>query len=150
MKEEAQWKLPPETPLNATLVAVTERVIPFKNKRTGTDDQFSKWEWEFQINEGEFEGLKAWGDTEDRLTSHPDNKVRQWAETLLNKTFAIGEGVDTDDLLGLPCVITVDNTTYEKNDGTTSYLCPVLDVFPAGAIPTSDPWATPQTEEPPF
>lgn len=131
MKEEEKWKLPAETLLPATLVAVVEREIPYTDKKTGKDATFTKWEWEFAINEGEYAGLSAWGDTEDRLTNHPDNKVRQWAETLRGSAFDMGEGLDTDDLLGLPCQITVDNTEYTKKDGTTSYLCPVLDVFPA-------------------
>lgn len=148
MVEQAEFKLPEETPFPAVLLSVTEKTIPFKNKQTGKDDSFTKWSWEFEITEGDYAGIKAWGDTEDRLTTHPDNKVRQWAETLLDKQFAVGEGIDTDDLLGLPCVITVDNTTYEKNN-ETKYICPVRDVFPAGAG-VADPWATPGDEEPPF
>lgn len=131
MKEEQQWKLPKETPLPAQLTAVVEREIPYKDKKTGADATFTKWEWEFGITEGEYAGLSAWGDTEDRLTNHPDNKVRQWAETIRGAEFDMGEGLDTDDLLGLPCTILVDNTEYTKKDGTTSYLCPVVDVYPA-------------------
>ena len=131
MSEEKQWKLPAETPLSAQLTAVVEREIPYTDKKTGKPATFVKWEWEFGITEGEYAGLSAWGDTEDRLTNHPDNKVRQWAETLRGREFDMGEGLDTDDLLGLPCTIVVDNTTYTKKDGTDSYLCPVVDVFPA-------------------
>jgi len=130
MKEEQQWKLPKETPLAAQLTAVVEREIPYVDKKTGKDAVFTKWEWEFAITEGEYAGLSAWGDTEDRLTNHPDNKVRQWAETLRGREFDMGEGLDTDDLLGLPCTITVDNTEYTKKDGTVSYLTPVMDVYP--------------------
>ena len=142
MQEEEKWKLPTDTLFPATLVAVREREIPYKSKKTGEDAVFTKWEWEFAITEGPYAGLSAWGDTEDRLTNHPDNKVRQWAETLRGREFELGEGLDTDDLLGLPCQITVENTTYEKKDGTTSYLTPVLDVFPADAGV--------QDDEPPF
>lgn len=150
LEEEKQWKLPADEPLQATLVKVDERVIPFKNKRTGADDSFTKWEWEFEITEGEYAGLHAWGSSEDRLTTHPDNKVRQWAEALRGREFELGEGLDTDDLLGLLCVITVDNTEHEKKDGTISYLCPVKDVFPDGAIAT-DPWgASAFPDEPGF
>lgn len=142
MEEEAQWKLPAETPLPAVLVKVTTKTIEFTNKKTQKPDSFDKWEWEFAITEGEYAGLSAWGDTEDRLTSHPDNKVRQWAETLRGKEFDLGEGLDTDDLLGLACLITVDNKTHEKKDGSKSYYCPVADVYPSDALP--------QDEEPPF
>ena len=142
MEEEQQWKLPKETPLPAQLTAVVEREIPFKDKKTGEDRIFTKWEWEFAIIEGEFAGLSAWGDTDPKLTNHPDNKVRQWAETLRGRPFEMGEGLDTDDLLGLPCLIVVDNTTYTKKDGTVSYLTPVVDVFPTDGFV--------QDVEPPF
>lgn len=140
MTNEAQWKLPADTLLPAVLKSVEERVIPYINKN-GNDDSFTKWTWEFEIIDGDYMGLHAWGDTDPRLTNHPDNKVRQWAETLRGKEFDMGEGLNTDDLLGLTCCITVDNTTYTKKDGTTSYLCPVVDVFP------SDAW---NNDEPPF
>jgi len=142
MEEEQQWKLPKDTALPAQLVAVTEREIPYTDKKTGEAKVFSKWEWEFDIVEGEYAGLESLGDTEDRLTNHPDNKVRQWAETLRGSEFEIGEGLNTDDLLGLPCLLVVDNTTYTNKDGKTSYLTPITDLFPSDAIPQSD--------EPPF
>lgn len=142
MKEEAQWKLPANTPLEAKLLSVKERVIDFRN-RAGEDDTFTKWEWEFEIVSGEYGGLRAWGDTDPKLTTHPDNLVRQWGEALRGRPFKLEEGIDTDDLLGLPCVIVVGNTTYTKKDGTTSYLTPVQEVYPPGTVPSSDPWATP-------
>jgi hypothetical protein len=142
MEEEAQWKLPKDTPLQAQLLSVSVKTINWKDKKTGDDRSKDLWEWEFDIVEGEYAGLKAWGETEDRLTNHPDNKVRQWAETLRGAPFDMGEGLNTDDLLGLPCVVVVDNTTYEKKDGGTSYLTPITDVFPADGFVQSD--------EPPF
>ena len=142
MTEEQQWKLPKDVPLQAQLLSVTEKEIKWKDKNTGADKSRVKWEWEFDIVEGEYAGLKAWGETEDRLTNHPDNLVRQWAETLRGAPFEMGEGIDTDDLLGLPCVIVVDNTTYVNKEGKTSYLTPVTDVFPADGFVQSD--------EPPF
>lgn len=140
MQEEEKWKLPADTLFPATLTAVTEVEIPYTDKKTGAPATFTKWQWEFSITEGEYAGLRAWGDTEDRLTNHPENKVRQWAETLRGAPYDIGEGLDTDDLLGLPCLVTVTNETYDKKDGTTGYKSPVADVFPADG----------QADEPPF
>lgn len=138
MEHEDEWKLPKDVPLPAELQAVTEKVINYK--RDGKDKSFTKWEWEFKIVDGEYAGLRAWGETEDRLTTHPDNKVRQWAETLRDKPFDLGEGLDTDDLLNLPCTIVVDNTVRDKPDGGKFYNCPVVDVLPAGV----------GSDEPPF
>lgn len=132
MTHEDQWKLPKDVPLPATLVSVSEKEIPYTNK-DGKPDKFVKWEWEFQISDGDYAGLKAWGDTEPRLTNREDNKVRQWAEAIRQAPFEMGEGLDTDDLLGLPCTIVVDNTTYTKKGSTeTSYLCPVTSVIESG------------------
>lgn len=139
MTNEEKWKLPTDTLFPAALKSVEERVIPFFNTRSNKDDSFTKWTWEFEVIDGEYMGLHAWGDTDPRLTNHPDNKVRQWAETLRGKEFELGEGLDTDDLLGLICAITVDNVEHTKKDGTTSYICPVLDVFPADMIENSEP-----------
>lgn len=144
MREEDEWKLPKDIPLPATLIKVSTKTINWKDKDSGEDKSRDKWEWEFQVSEGVYAGLSAWGETEDKLTTHVDNKVRQWGETLRGKPFDLGEGLDTDDLLGLSCVIAVDNQVYVKKDGTNSYLCPVLDVYPSDAL------ASIQADDPPF
>lgn len=135
MEDEPEFKLPKETPLPARLEAVVEKSFPYKIKtgpNAGDDAVFTKWEWEFLITDGEYAGLKAWGESEAKLTNHPDNKVRQWAETLMDTQFEIGQGLDTDDLLALPCVIVVDNEVVEREGKDLFYKCPVIDVFPVG------------------
>lgn len=132
LTEESEYKLPEDTMFPAVLHEVNVKTI--KYKKDGKDKSFDKWEWTFKIIEGDFAGLHAYGETEDRLTTHPDNKVRQWAETLRGMPFEFGEGLDTDDLLGLPCVVTVRHEEpREKKDGGFFYGCPVQDVFPEGA-----------------
>ena len=133
MEDQPEWKLPKETLLPAVLNSVEEKSYPYTiktGKRAGEEDVFTKWVWEFQITDGEYAGLRAWQDTDPKLTNHPDNLVRQYAETLLGTAFELGQGLDTDDLTGLPCVITVDNTIEERN-GQKYYKTPVMDVFPA-------------------
>lgn len=140
MEHEDQWKLPEDVPLPAELSSVKEESFPYKDKN-GKDQTFTKWTWEFQITDGEFAGLRAWGDTEPKLTNHPDNKVRQWAETLRGAEFEMGEGLDTDDLIGLPCIITVANVKEEKKNspGEYWYRTPVKDVFPVDATADAEP-----------
>lgn len=128
MTHEDQYKLPKETLLPAALKSVTEETIPYVDKN-GKDQVFTKWTWEFEIIDGEYMGLHAWGESEPRLTNHPDNKVRQWGETLTGTEFDIGDGIDTDDLLGLTCCVVVDNVEHKKKNGDISYLCPVIDVL---------------------
>jgi hypothetical protein len=85
--------------------------------------------------------MKAWGETEDRLTNREDNLVRQWAETLLATTISVGEGLDTDILVGLPCVIEVrHDEPRQKKDGTFFYGCPVDQVYPAAGADVTASW----------
>lgn len=137
MREETEYRLPAETPFPAMLESVVEKEIPYTDRNTGQKKTFTKWEWVFEITEGEYAGLKAYGETEDRLTTHADNKVRQWAEVLRDAPFEVGEGLNTDDLLGLPCVVTViHGEPREKRDGGKFYPCPVDQVWPEGTAPT--------------
>jgi hypothetical protein len=136
MREESEYRLPAHTPFPAMLEAVEEKEIPYTDRVTGEKRTFTKWEWVFQIVEGEYAGLSAYGDTEGKLTTHPDNLVRQWAEVLRDAPFGIGEGLNTDDLLGLPCVISVrHDPPRPKKDGGKFYPCPVDQVFPEGTNP---------------
>lgn len=132
MTEQSEYALPEDVLLPAILETVEVRTINYK--RDGKDKSFDKWVWTFQITDGDYAGLHAYGETEDRLTSHPDNKVRQWAEVLRGIGFEVGEGLDTDDLLGLPAVITVkhEEPRLKKDGESYFYGCPVKDVFPEG------------------
>lgn len=141
MVEENEYPVPAGVPFAATLQAVTVRTIEFFKKdqygnKTSQKDSFDKWIWEFKISDGDYAGVKLYGETEDKLTSRDDNVVRQWAETLLGGTsgqyvIEIGQGLDTDTLIGLPCTIMVrHDEPRQKRDGTNFYPCPVDEVFP--------------------
>ena len=127
VEEQEKWKLPKEEPLPAQLKSVTEKTI---TPRDTTKAPFTKWVWEFDITDGEYAGLRAWGETEDRMTNHPNNRVRQWAETLLGTSFDLGDDLDTDDLLGLQCSIVVAHEERTKANGEPFYGTPVVEVFP--------------------
>jgi len=143
--EENEYSLPAETPLPARLESVTTKTITFDKKdnfgnRTGEKDSFDKWIWEFKITGGDYAGLRAWAETEDRVTTRADNKPRAFFEAMLGAAFDAGRGFDTDDLIGLPAIITVRNDEpRQKKDGTNFYPCPVDDVFPADALGTVEP-----------
>jgi hypothetical protein len=141
MEHEDEFTLPKEQPLPAILTKVEEKSYPYT--RDGKEQTFTKWVWEFDIVDGEFAGLRAWGETPPKLTNREDNKVRQWAETLRGEPFAMGEGLDTDLLLQLPCFILVDHVKEEKkgSKGEFYYKTPVVDVLPYDEA---------LAEEPPF
>ena len=130
MEDEPEFKLPADIPLPARLVKVEEKSYPYT--KNGEERTFTKWSWDFEITDGDYAGLHAWGDTDPKLTNHPENKVRQWGETLRGAPFEMGEGIDTDDLLDLPCLVLVDNIIDQKKGSTDKfYRCPVVDVLPA-------------------
>lgn len=135
---EDLYKLPKDTPFPGVLNSVVEKTIPYTD-RDGKPASFTKWVWEFEVTDGEYMGLRAWADTEPRITDKEGDLGRAFVETLRGKPVELGEGVDTDDYLGLPCVFTVDNKPYEKKNGEISYTCPVQDIYPADAMPPHDP-----------
>lgn len=140
MREDSLYPLPENQLFPAELIAVTVRTIKFVHKKgdkVGMEDSFDLWVWEFRITGGDFEGLKAKGETESELTTLTEARgrskpVRPWAETLLGRTMEVGEELNTDDLLALPCQITVvHEEPRAKADGGFFYSCPVDDVLPA-------------------
>lgn len=131
MEHEDEYKLPKGVGFPALLVKVEEKSFPYK--KDGEDRTFTKWEWEFLITDGEYSGLHAWGETPPKLTNREDNKVRHWAQALTGIDYDMGDGLDTDDLLELPCVVVVDNIKEPKKGsaGEFYYKTPVVDVFPS-------------------
>lgn len=140
MEHEDPYKFPDDDLLPATLTSVIEKSREIRQgDRKG--ETFTKWEWEFSISGGQYAGLRAWGETEDRLTNLEGNRVRAWATALRGQEFAFGESLNTDDLIGLPCMIMVGHEEYKRGDGTTGYKEPVRDVISV---------ADAQSIEPPF
>lgn len=154
MEEKDPYKLPKDVPLPAKLEKVELRVVDFvykKGPQQGEAGQIRRWKWEFSITEGEYAGLHAWGETDDfvsRTTDGTTNKAAQWCETLRGQQIQLGEGIDTDDLLGLPAALVVDHTSRERSDGQgTFYEEPVVDLFPIGVLADM---ASAGPSEPPF
>lgn len=144
VREESEYPLPDQTVFPARLDKVTEKTITFTYKPThaavtsgrakaGDEGSFTKWQWEFAITDGDYAGMTAYGDTPGKLTNREDDVVRQWSETLLGRELQIGEELDTDLLIGLPCSVTVRHEApVPRRDGTGNfYPCPVDEVFPA-------------------
>jgi len=133
-KEATMYRFDEDVLYPCELSSVEEKRIPYRIKngpKAGQQSEFVKWEWQFKIVAGESEGLTIYGDTNAEYTNDENDRVRAWAETLLGREMEIGEELDTDLLLGLPCMVTVKHDTpREKRDGTMFYPCPVAEVFP--------------------
>lgn len=158
MQEESEYPVPAGVPLPAVLQSVKVRTIEFFKKdqygnKTSEKDSFDKWVWEFKITDGDYAGIKVYGETEDRLSTRADNLVRIWAEQLLGQEIPVGEGLDTDaQLVGLSCIVECrHDDPREKRDGTMFYPCPVSDVFPAsGDYQSASLAGGGWSDEPPF
>ncbi len=144
VREESEYPLPSETMFPGRLEKVDETRRTFQYKahhaavkngrvKAGDEGEIVRWQWQFKITDGEYAGLTGYGETDPKVTNRSDDKVRQWAETLLGRELAIGEELDTDLLIGLPCTFTVrhDDPIPRRDGNGNFYPCPVDEVFPA-------------------
>jgi len=147
-REESEYKYPDDEYYPSVLSRVEEVEVPyFKKDEAGvkTTEQaiFRKWEWYFKVVSGPFEGDTLRGDTPPEMTTREDNKVRIWGEALLGREIEVGEEFDTDQIVGLPCLISVRHEKpRDRPDGTKFYGSVVDEVMPRTG--------TLQDEEPPF
>lgn len=145
MVDEDEYRLPDDVLFPARLDKVTEKTIHFTYKTdsaavrsgrafVGDPGEFTKWVWEFVITDGLYADERAYGETDDRLTSREDNQVRQWGEALIGREIELGEDFDTDLLVGLPCMIQVrhDEPKPRRDGNGMFYGCSVAEVLPAG------------------
>lgn len=146
-KEATLYRFDEDVLYPCELASVKEKTINFTNKETKQADSFVKWEWQFKVVDGDQQGLTIYGDTNAEYTNDENDRVRAWSETLLGREMGLGEELDTDLLIGLPCMVTVKHgEPRTKRDGSMFYPCPAAEVFPRnGAAPVGGPgeaWGT--------
>lgn len=121
VEDEPDRTIPEDTILRARLVDVKEKTINWKDKRTNEAKSADLLEWWFEVTDdrvedGLYKERKIKGECNAKLTNHPGNRFRLWAEAILGRELPVGKGVDpVDDLVGLSCDITVKHREYEKN-----------------------------------
>lgn len=139
VKEAQNYPIPENTLCHARLTKVElfEKTFVYRSgKKAGQEGVFRKWEWYFEIVDGEYQGLEVRGNTEPGVTNAeaPQGDLhltRPWYETLLGRELTVGEAVDTDVLLGLDCQITVAHQEpREREGGGFWFNIEVEDVFP--------------------
>lgn len=162
------YPLPEQTVFDAQLLSCTQETVTFTYRNgpnAGQPGSFDKWEWTFVITTpGEYNNIEIKGSTEPKITDANENDgflalARVYVEALLGRPIQLGEEIDTDDLLGLPCKLTArheEPRPRKKGDGYW-YNVAVDEVYPAGGAPAAagvapaaDPWAAPAVDEPPF
>jgi hypothetical protein len=84
-------------------------------------------------------GRRVKGSIDARLSNHPKNQFRMWAEAMLDRQIPVGMVIDTDDLVGLSAEIVIGHRPDKKDPNK------VWEEV-AGVIPLSGA----QSSEPPF
>lgn len=113
---------------------VIEVKIAEKKYREDKDDSNSpfvkKVEFKFAVEQegSPWDGTNVWGETPTRFNTHPDCKLKNWAQEILATEFPPGFKLDTDVLKGNKCRIVVGQREYEK-DGETKKHNYVKDVL---------------------
>lgn len=119
VEEEQDRTIPEDTIVRARLEDVSEKTIEWT--KNGEKKSADILEWWFEVidkhtQDGLFEGRKVKGSCDAKLTTHPRNKFRNWAEALLGRELPTGVAVDPEaDLQGLVADITVSHREYMKN-----------------------------------
>lgn len=98
--EESSFEMIPEGEI------VAAKVVGIEGKSFDWGDRLN---WKFEVTEkGTWEGYKINGSTSLKFTIDPPSKFYEWSVELLGRTFEVGESVETDDLIGLPCRIEIE------------------------------------------
>lgn len=133
--------IPDDTTLEARLVSVEEDTKPFNDD---DGNPVVKLQWTFST---EYEGQerKAWGETNIDFVAHPDCRFYAWVQELVGADLPAGFTVNTDDLIGNECRITLGQRTYTPKSGpnkgnkkTTNYVRDVMRSRAAMASVTSE------------
>lgn len=99
--------IPEDTLLPAKLVKIEDKTIKWTDKDTQEKKEAEILEWSFLVTSGQYSGQTVTGSCDPRLSNHESNRFRQWVEGVLGRELAVGEDIDTDDLIGLTAEITV-------------------------------------------
>jgi hypothetical protein len=110
VQEDDPYPLPENVPFPVELVDCQEDVVNF-TKKDGSPGSFRKWNWTFNVYDGEFLGTEIKAGTEPKVTTATDAAflplARPIVEALLGRPLEFGEDVDTDLLIGAKALATV-------------------------------------------
>lgn len=126
----------------ATLVEVKEDTIKWNDKKTGEPKERDRLQWVFELDDMTLAdpekgfARRVYGDTDAKLSNHPANKWRAWGQAILGEEFDVGRNVETDDWLGLPCMLSIRKTPPGKNGRVYDE---VDEVLPASGVRDTEP-----------
>lgn len=113
VEDEPDRTIPEEKIVRGRLADLkTEHVVP----NDPSKEPFTKLVWWFEVTEdGLYFGRKIKGQTSAKLSNHPNNRFRQYAEALLRQELGVNTAISRSDLLGLPCEFTVRHEKDRKD-----------------------------------
>lgn len=114
--------------LNARVQSVELKTKPFTDEKTG--EPVKKFEFKFKIDDPNYDGQFIWGETSTRVTDHPENRLRNWAEALLGQRLTTHYKFNTDDLQDRDCRIIVGKTVKPNAQGVEKTRNFVREVHP--------------------
>lgn len=101
---------------NARIVSIELKEKPFKDERTG--EPVKKFEFKFKISsDDEHDTQFIWGEAGTRITDHPENRLRNWAEAILGTRLPVHYKFNTDDLVDRDCRIIVGKKVTNSAQG---------------------------------
>lgn len=173
--EDDPYPLPKDTLFPVRLISCESVAVPF-TKKTGADagkaSSFTKWEWVFEVEDGDFVGTQFKASTEPKVTTATESAflplARPVVEALLGRPLEMGEDVDTDLLVGGHAMATVRHLEPKarKNGDGFWFNVELDEIFApygqnvtgassqplSGNViqPSGDPWGQPTYDAPPF
>lgn len=138
--EEEDLTLTEDSIHTAQLLNITPKEIKWTDKNTGDPKSTVILEWWWEIQAGKYAGRRVKGTCDEKFSTHPNNRLRNWASVILDREIGAGFPLDTEDLEGLTADIVIGKKV-DKKDSTRVY-DEVVDVLP--------PTGTRQDDAPPF
>lgn len=120
-EEEKDLTLPEDSIQRARLNEVKFRTFEFTDRQTGEKKTGEILEWWWEVTrpsaglDDEFIGRRVKGECRPKLTNRPGNKLREWAEALLDREIPVGFALDVDDLVGLEAEIVIGHRPDKKD-----------------------------------
>lgn len=115
----------------ATVVGIRLREKPFKDD---AGQPIKKIEFAFKlISDDGQDGRDIWGETSTRFNSHPECRLKNWAEAILGMKLPPHYRLDTDQLLDRHCFVVVGRKEWTNKDGEDKVRNFVRDVQPTTA-----------------
>lgn len=141
VEDQPDLTIPEDTIVRARLKEIKLREFDWTDRQTNEQKHGKALEWWFDVLDDRFPNRSVKGQTDFRVSNHPRNKFRMWAEAILGRELPVGMKIDTDDLTGMVCEISIRHRS-DKKDPSKKYE-EVDEVMPAdGGAGFSD--------EPPF